>query len=89
MKKKFSIDKQDFATLEEMGYRVRKLSPWHFRISKNDEVCLDAFPTTRTYTMKYGSAFTKGKPYGNLVEVVESELDTYAKFLMQKNHGKN
>ncbi len=89
MKQKHSINRQEFEQLKEMGYRVVQLSPWHYRISRTDDVCIDAFPTTHTYCVKYGMGFTKGKQYTNLIETVENELDTFAKFLTKKNNGVN
>ena len=82
-KQKFKIDKQDFVTLEEMGYEVKQLTPYHFRIGRDVlEYGLDVYPTTRTYVKFHTDSkrFEKGKKYSDLIFLVEDTLDTFAKF---------
>jgi len=79
-KKKYHINLSDFKTLKEMGYTVYKFEFWHYRIGKEgEELVLDIFPTTRTFCRKLGDHISKGNIYIDLINLVETELDSFAR----------
>ncbi len=81
MKKRFKIDTKELQQLEDMGFRVNQLSPYHFRISyaDNTELMVDVWPTSHKYCLIRNGTQGSGEVYDSLIFLIESTLDIYHK----------
>lgn len=80
MKKgKYPIDTKLFDQLALMGFYTRKLSSWHYRITQGDdtECVMDVWPTVRKYCILENGRMCQARPYVNLIETVEIQLDIF------------
>jgi len=72
---KYKVNLKELEELKEMGYKVHKFTPWHYRITKNyNDNMIDLFPTRKVYVYKTPDVWHKKKSYDNLLETIETIL---------------
>lgn len=72
---KHKLNPNDLKVLDDMGYKVKVFSPYHFRVYKEySDIAIEVFPTRKTYCLNKARRISKKKKYDDLLLLVESNV---------------
>lgn len=73
---RYSVNKEEFEILREMGFIVDFKMPWHVRVSKEayQGFFIDVWPTKKKYCTNTDGRFSQSNYYKDLSEMIETKF---------------